>query len=330
MAVAKKIPGSVNQWFEDNLDNGYLKVLAGVRGAGKTFALEKIRRRLVKEGVPEANIISVDFENPINRRIKTCRDALGLMDLDSRPGIKHVFLDEVGFLPDHRKLLGVLFADKECRVLLSTSNARVLHAECLAYFAGCVTRYDLFPDPERRRSGPELEGVWNKSLVRDVLGGNSLADAYAEERIAEYLSDNVGEFLSSRRVAEDVTFGTRKLAHVTAGLYMQLLEDAFVVEKIPVWDAFSGVASTRRFAYYFTDLELREYFFGSTGDEARERFAKNSAYLALRRRFQCPVYVARPDDAEADFATVSGSQTRFWSASRKVPGEVTEVQGKLI
>lgn len=326
MSEKRKSLGDVYSWFRENKDNGYLKILAGVRGAGKTFALEKIRRRLTQDG---ATVISVDFEAPENRRVRTCRDALELLDLDARPGLKHVFLDEVGFLPEHRMLLGVLFADKDCRVLLSTSNARVLHPNCLGYFSGCYTRYDLFPDPKRERNAAELERVWNKSLVRDVLGGNSLADAYAEERVAEYLSDNVGMLISSRRVAEEVQFAGHRVAHVTAGQYMQLLENAFVVEKVPQWDAFCMAASRRYFAYYFTDNGLREHFFRASGEEARERSALNAAYIALRRAFGCCVYVARPGDADADFVTVQGHAARFWRADREGAGGFSETEGAV-
>lgn len=324
MIEKRKNSGTVYSWFDENQDNGHLKILAGVRGAGKTHALEKIRRKLTTGG---KTVVSVDFEAPENRQVKTCRDALKLLDLDSRPGEKkHVFLDEVGYLPDHRKLLGVLFADKECRILLSTSNARVLHPDCLGYFSGCYTRYDLFPDPARTRSAAELDSVWNKAFVRDVLGGNSLADAYAEERIAEYFADHVGEFISSRKVADDVNFAGYRIAHVTAGQYMQLLEDAFLVEKVPQWDAFSASASMRRFAYFFTDTELRDYFFRSTGGQANERKALNAAYVALRRDFRCPVYVAsRTDDADADFVTVEGTSAQFWKADRREHGLYSHV-----
>lgn len=326
MVTRRKNLGDVYAWFQENQENGHLKILAGVRGAGKTYALSKIRQRLAREG---ECVVSIDFEAPENRGVKTCKEALRFLDLDSRPGVKHVFLDEVGFLPDHRKLLGVLFADKDCRVLLSASNARVLHPDCLGYFAGCYTRYDLFPDPNRERSAIELERVWHKAFVRDVLGGNSLADAYAEERVAEYLSDHVGSLVSSRRVAEEVLFAGRRVAHVTAGQYMQLLESAFLVEKVPQWDAFSATASKRAFAYYFSDNRLREHFFRAEGRAAEERSALNAVYIALRRAFGGRVYVARPGDADADFVTVQGTVVRFWLADRGKCGEYSEVEGKL-
>lgn len=322
---AQKRSGDVYSWFEENRDSGYLRILAGVRGAGKSFALERIRRELIRSGTPPENVVSVDFESPKNRRVLTCRDALALMDLDSRKGVKHVFLDEVGFFPDHRKLLGVLFADKECRILLSTSNARVLDPDCLGYFSGCYTRYDLFPSHTRTRAPAELENTWNRSFVRDVLGGNVLADAYAEERIAEYISDHVGEFLSSRRVADEVKFGDRRLSHVTTGSYMQHLEDAFLIEKVAVWDAFSESASVRKFAYYFTDPELREYFFGVENNAGALR---NRAYVGLRRR-GLRVFIAREDDANADFVTVDSGGPRFWKADPVLPEGFIEVEGKL-
>lgn len=311
-------------WFDANRDNGYLKILAGVRGAGKTLALGQIRSHLLEQRIPEPNIVFLDFEDPKNRRIKTCKEALAAMDLDSRPGVKHVFLDEVGYLPDFRRLLGVLFADRDCRILISTSNARVLQPDCLDYFSGRLTRFDLYPDPARTRMPSELESLWNKAFVRDVLGGNTLTDAYAEERIAEYLSDCRGDFISSRRLADDVSFAGRHLSHVTAGLYMQHLEDAFLVEKVPLWDAEENVASTRRFAYYFTDLEMRRYLFGDAPDRERDREACNSAYLALRRRFRVPVCAVRGEEHDADFVTVVDGEAVFWFADRLHPGNVVE------
>lgn len=325
--MPQRNPDNVISWFEENRNNGYLMILSGMRGTGKTRALEDLSRKLKKEE-PGAQVIFFDFEAKANRHVKTCRDVLKIMDLDSRPGTKYVFLDEVGFLPDYRRLLGVLFADKDCRILLSVSNARVLHDDCLSYFAGYHTRFELFPDEKRKRSKTDLESIWNKSLVRDVLGGNTLADSYAEECIAEYLSDTAGAFISSRKVADDVTFAGRKIAHTTAGLYMQHLEDAFLVEKVAQWDAFDCTASTHKFAYFFTDPELREYLFPSGGGDAVERKAITATYAALRRRFSDAVYVARSDDADADFVTWDGHETRFWKADRVKIGDFTEVEPK--
>lgn len=325
--MKNRYPNNIFAWFDQNRSNGYLKILSGVRGSGKTRALKSLRRRLLEED-PDAQVLFFDFEAKENRNVKTCRDVLKIMDIESRLGMKYIFLDEAGFLPDYRRLLGVLFSDKECRILISTSNARILHDDCLGYFAGYHTRFNLFPEPERKRTASELDGIWNKAFVRDVFGFNTLADAYAEERIAEYLSDTAGEFVSSRKISQEVTFAERKLAHTTVSTYMQHLEDAFLVEKVPQWDAFSGTASTHKFAYFFTDLELREYQFPATGDDARRRSALTAVYIALRRQHSA-VYIARPDDANADFATVDKSGTRFWKADPDEIGAFEEVPSKI-
>lgn len=314
-------PAELNAWFEANLNQGCLNILYGVRGVGKTSAIVDFNRNLVARGIPPDNVVHIDFENRNFRNLRTCADVLDLLALENKTGIKYLFLDEVGYFEDHRKLLGVLFADPECQITIATSNSRVLHPDCLSYFSGRIRRFELLPNRDRHREGPVLERNWQIAMLRDVLGGNELADAYAEERLAEYIADTIGEFLSSRRIAEELTFGTRKMAHMTVVTYLAMLEEAFLIEKVPVWDEFSCTVSKRRNSYFFTDPEMRNYCFPSAQSGSARRHALNCAYSTLRRRFHRQVFRAQPEGL--DFATVGPkNQTTFWNASMESPGEV--------
>ena len=54
------------------IDKDLIKVLIGLRRSGKTILLSQIRDILLDQGVPEKNIIEINFES---RRFKKLEDA---------------------------------------------------------------------------------------------------------------------------------------------------------------------------------------------------------------------------------------------------------------
>ena len=52
------------EWLASWKDKDIIKVVSGIRRAGKTTLLELFRERLANDGIPQKNIISINFEDP--------------------------------------------------------------------------------------------------------------------------------------------------------------------------------------------------------------------------------------------------------------------------
>ena len=272
----------VRKRFAEESGKDILKVLSGIRGAGKTTAIDAVIADLVKKGVPKANIIRLDFEDPSMRHMKTYKDVLDILKARKAEGRTYLFLEELDSLLDYEVLMGVLYGMKEYEVTVTTSNRKLFASEVMNYFKGRLLRLAL-PAPDWPRDRGELERVWGKMFLCDVLGGHALADATAEERLAEFLSDHMGELFSLRKISRTLDINGHKLHSNTVAEYLRALTDAFFIEAAPVYDTFEGAVVNIGARYFWTDLALRDGRFGPSPELEEERLKYTKKYLELRR-----------------------------------------------
>lgn len=287
-------------WFRNECGKDLLKVLSGIRGAGKTHVLGKFIRELRERGVAESNIVHLDFEAPEMRHVKTHQDVLKIIAKRKAVGKVYLFLDEITALLDFEVLMGVLFGNKDLDLTVATSNRRLFTSAAGRRFEGCMSELHLPAPRERARSRLEMERVWGTMFLRDVLGGHSLADATAEERLAEFFSDRLGELLSLRRISQSLVINEHKLHPNTIGAYTEALVDAYLLESVPIYDVFERYVMNVGCRYFWVDPELRANRFGSAPDFEPERAAYNEAYLRLRRT-RGRVMCARSSETFANF-----------------------------
>ena len=79
------------------IDKDLIKVLIGLRRSGKTILLSQIRDILLDQGVPEKNIIEINFES---RRFKKLEDADAFYQYvmeraEQAGGRVYLFFDEI-------------------------------------------------------------------------------------------------------------------------------------------------------------------------------------------------------------------------------------------
>jgi len=293
----------VRRWFSVESGKDVLKVLYGIRGGGKSTAVDQIIADLKTKGVKDANVFRFDFEDPDMRHIKTYREVMSILKARQTKGRCYLFLEELTSLLDYELLMGVLYGTKDYDLTVTVSNLKVFESEVMKYFEGRVSRRRL-PAPEWPRERGELQRVWGKMMLCDVLGGHVLADATAEQRLAEFLSDRMGELVSMRKISQSLDINGHKLHPNTVAEYLRALTDACLVEAVPVYDLFEGVVLNVGMRYFWTDLVLREGRFGASLEMEAERRAYAERYLALRHDHS-KVMCVKSDSFFADFV-VSG------------------------
>lgn len=305
------------RWFRREQGRDFLKILAGIRGAGKTHALRGLIDDLRGQGVDEANIVLLDFESPQMRHVKTHADVMEIIKKRKASGKVYVFLDEITGLLDFEILMGVLFGHKELDITIATSNRRLLTDTVKTYFKGRMSALRVGAPRERTRDAAEIQRVWSTLFLRDVLGGHYLADATAQERLAEFFSDRLGEQLSLRRVAGSLVIDGRKLHPNTIGTYTEALLGSYLIEAAPIYDVFERYVMNTGNRYFWTDPELRMNRFGPSPDFESERAAYNEAYLRLRRKHGT-VMCIRSNDTFADFVVFQANgepEVKKWKES---------------
>lgn len=91
-------------------DKKIIKVLTGIRRSGKSTILNEFKKQLIKNGVSEKNIVSINFEDNNNKELL---DAQKLHDFIINNTDEHsknyVFLDEIQNVEGFQKCVDSLF-----------------------------------------------------------------------------------------------------------------------------------------------------------------------------------------------------------------------------
>lgn len=287
-------------WLRKERGKDVLKVLSGIRGCGKTFSMRAFVDDLKASGVKEESIVYLDFEDAAMRHIKTHKDVLQLVNSRHAEGKIYLILDEITGLLDYEVLMAFLYGYKEFDIYVATSNSRLFSDEIKKYFSGRMVECRLEAPVLRKRSREELDRIWSTLFLRDVLGGHVLADATAQERLAEFLSDHIGENLSMRKISQSLVINEHTLHPNTISAYIDNLERSFLVKRVPIFDLFEEQFVNSGSRYFWTDMGLRQHRFGPSTELEEERCAYNSVFLSLRRKYR-KVYCARSNDVFSDF-----------------------------
>lgn len=271
-------------WLCSKRRSRSVKVICGIRGVGKTKALAAWRDELVREGVSEDRIVSVNVEDPTLRRLVTADDILRFLSTQiPSSGPVVLLLEEPTSFHDYEYVLGELLGQRRLDIYLTLSSRRLSKEGLSDYLRGAIALYEIMPPPGGIVESPEASRArWNEILLRDVLSAQGVADGNIAERLAAYLADNVDDPITLRQAAAAISPRGKQLSPNTIEAYLSALEDAYVIERCYLWDADSEEPVKRNCRVYFTDPALCFSCFGIVPDFER-RLARNTEWLTLRR-----------------------------------------------
>ena len=269
-----------------------LKIVSGIRGAGKTLHLLKFREMLLSEGVESSRILYLDADSPELRRCSTCEQVINFVE-NSLPhdGVSYILIREAGSLADAEIVLGTLSALSRCDIYLTLSTRHILTHGLGKYLAGAMSVLEIPPPDLGPLTTEQGQALWYTIFVKDVLSPLRILDACLVSRIAGYLSDHLGDPISLRQVAMAVSPSGRLISPHTSAGYLEALADAHLIEKAIRFDLTEDAPQATRYCYFFTSLELRHAQFGSAPEHEAERINANKAWLQLRRNYGT-VYIA--------------------------------------
>lgn len=254
-----------------------VKVLCGMRGCGKSLAFSAFREQLVAEGVPEGDLIALDFEKRHCRHLKTSADVLAHLAAFPSGRVRHVFLEGVTALREFAGLFEPLLASGRWNVWMAVSNR-----QCLAPLGRRLLAHRLWWRAGELRDEQTLDRLWHTAFARDVPFGLRHIDIRAYGALVEYLSDHIGDELTVRGISRDLQNLGLAISPNTVKSYIDSLQDSYLVEVVSGWDLFEAAEIKTGFMVFPCDLEIRDFRFGPApaGESERQRLAR--LYLQLR------------------------------------------------
>ena len=336
----------LRRWREKDV----IKVLTGIRRCGKSTLLSIFREELLRDGVPEKNIISLSLESVEGIDITESRQLLQYFVERLQPdGMNYVFIDEVQQVEHFEKTVDALYVHENCDVYVTGSNSQLLSGELATRLSGRYIEIHmhplsfaefasahpgmslerLYPQYLTKSSFPYasmLEGakdvqqylssIYDTVILKDIVGRRKIVNQALLKKITRFLFDNIGNPCSAKKIADTLTSAGSKTTVPTVENYLGALQDAFLFYRADRYDLKGKEYLKTGGKYYAVDLGLRQMVLGNKPMDAGHML-ENVVYLELLRRYD-EVYVGKAGTAEIDFVAVCNGEPCYYQVAYTV------------
>ncbi len=182
-----------------------VKIITGVRRCGKTTLLKQFIEELKENGVPEENIIYLNFEGMIYtyfNRAEGLRDMLSEF-INHTAGHCYIFLDEVQNVEGWAEVASEMLNLFDCEIFVTASNSSVFQSNFANVLAYRYVKIDVYPltfsefleltaDEKEHHAEEGVEQLSKDELFREYLRRGSMPGVYAlKEGVSgrDYLSN---------------------------------------------------------------------------------------------------------------------------------------------
>ena len=254
-------------------DLNVIKVITGIRRCGKSTLLEIYKDYLLKNDIKENQIISLNFEDPINRHIDTWEKLYDEIVKKIHPTKQnYVFLDEVQLIENFEKAANGLFLKENVDLYITGSNAYMLSSDIATLLSGRYVeikmqplsfkeymstfkdktdlekrfneylRYSSFPEAlliyKNRKDAIDiyLDSLLSTIIFKDIITRTGINDIDILEKLIKFLFDNIGSRVSINKISNTLTSMGNKTSNHTINKYINALLDSFIIYKASRYD----------------------------------------------------------------------------------------------
>lgn len=304
--------------LKNRMHNGMIKVITGIRRAGKSYILFNIfQNYLLSIGVNPSQIITIEFDRYENKKYRNPDFVLEYINSCLREeGQYYLLMDEVQLLPDFEEVLNSLLHYQNLDVYVTGSNSKFLSKDIITQFRGRGDEIHVWPLTFKEFMQVYDGDVYNGWAEYVIYGGlpltvsmkteeqkvqyltNLFKETYLKDIIERYhidkvqemddllniLASSIGSLTNPPRI--EATF--KSLIHSNISMntirqYIEYLEDAFIINKAYRYNVKGRKYIGTPLKYYFEDVGLRNARLGFRQVE-QTHLMENIIYNELRSR----------------------------------------------
>lgn len=337
-------------------DKKLIKVITGIRRCGKSTIMEIYRDWLKEQGVSSQQIVYLNFEDYDFYELRKPKNLYAYVKpLIQEDKMTYIFFDEIQHVTDFPDIINSLNLKPTVDLYVTGSNAYMLSSEIATLLSGRYIEIAMLPlsfkeyvegigetnnlaqaytDYITKSSFPYtlelsspteisdyLNGVYNTIVVKDIMSRKKLQDVMMLESVIRFTADNIGNILSTKRIADIMTADGRKIDQKTVEKYLSSLSESFFVYECKRYNIKGKQLLKTLGKYYLVDIGLRKMLLGSRAFDAR-RILENIVYLELLHR-QKKVYIGKMDSLEVDFVAMDENNITYYQVAATVRDEAT-------
>ena len=338
-------------------DKHIIKIITGIRRCGKSTLMEIFQDYLKANHVEKAQILAVNFEEFDYRELRDAEKlhayVKGHMAKDK---MTYLFLDEIQHVESWPDVIDSLYLRKNLDIYITGSNAYLLSSEIATLISGRYVEIRMLPlsfkEYVKARGGEDnlarryreyieyssfpytlelagqpkeirdyLESIYHTIVVKDLAVRKKIPDVMMLESVARYLFDNIGNTVSTKKIADTMTSDGRKIDVRTVEKYVEALTECFIFYQAKRYNVKGKQYLKTLEKYYAVDVGLRYMLLGSKAIDAGH-ILENVVYLELLRRGY-DVYVGKVDELEVDFVAMDDQRVTYYQVAATVREENT-------
>lgn len=331
-------------------DTEFIKVITGVRRCGKSSLLKLFMEKILDDD-KNANVIYMNFESFEFDDIVNYKDMYNkISEQINKTKKNYILLDEVQRVEEWEKAVNAITVDFNSDIYITGSNAYLLSSELSTYLSGRYVEIKVLPlsfkeyldftsledsktledklveyikyggmpgiiiiKNEENLYESAINGIYNTVFMKDVIERNKLLDATLLEKILKFLMSNIGSSISSKKIADFLTSQGTKITHNTVLNYLQMLEKAYIIYKVPRYDIKGKEILKTLEKYYIVDTGIRNVILGFR-DSDFGHIIENIVYFELLRRGY-NVTIGKNDSLEVDFIATKSNDKKYYQVT---------------
>lgn len=333
-------------------DKQIIKVITGVRRCGKSTMLEIMQDELRAKGIAEEQIIAINLEDYDNKELRDPDTLFAYVKSRlNKSKMTYIFIDEIQHANKFADVVDALYIKPNVDLYITGSNAFMLSSEIATLLSGRYVEIKMLPLSFAEfveTTGNELElsrkyvdyvtnssfpytvelrdntsvineymqGIYNTIVLKDVMQRKSIGDAMMLESVLTFMMDNIGNTLSTKKIADTMTSSGRKIDVKTVEKYLSALQESFIMYRAGRYNVKGRQLLKTMEKYYLVDVALRRVMLGSKGADVGHML-ENVIYLELLRNNQ-HVFIGKTGDLEIDFVTINDEQISYYQVSATV------------
>ncbi len=344
----------IRPYYESDI----IKVITGVRRAGKSILLDTIKEELIEQGVPQDHIIYLNFEDLDYDYIVDAADLN--KEIKSRISDEnkyYIFLDEIQHIENFEKALASFRATLNVSLFVTGSNSTLLAGELATLLTGRTVEFEILPFSfYEMKQYYELNGkefnddlfldylkwggfplrfdytdetavhkyllnLYESIVNRDIVGKTKSADRKAFLDISLYILANAGKELSIENIIETYKKNNKEISKRTVYNYLERMKKVYLIHGVGRYNIVGKSALSNKEKQYAVDMGFRTINTNTINYEDTY-FLENIIYNELITRGYT-VFAGKTYKGEIDFVAIRNSKKCFIQVSYLLANENT-------
>ena len=247
-------------------ENSLIKIIYGLRRAGKSVILNQIKDELLKDKTDESHIIYINFESLDYSFIKNAIDLNNYIKQQIKDNkTYYIFLDEIQKVKDFEKGINSLRITNQCSIFITGSNSKMTFKELSTDLTGRYVSFKVNPlsfsealeitntndykkllfdifewgSLPQRFSFKEditklnyISDVYDSIVLKDVVERLGVKDITLFNKVWQYILETEGREFSATNVLKYLKNEYREVSAETLYNYIEALCSTFIINKV--------------------------------------------------------------------------------------------------